>query len=388
MRAFKDFRKLILMTDSASFIYLSRSRLHRNRANLFQTLKTAHALYHAGVGLSLWLPPWHRLDVQTRLSDLGLGSTLPIVRRQLLHRRWPVGVFAKAYQHHLARAETLYTRDAGLALALCRHGLRCHLEVHEVTPLHTAGLLAEVIARHRAGYIASLLPISQAAFTLLANAGASLARMSVVPSAVDVAAFAAVGAVRAEQLQHPVGIYAGTMTHCRGLGVLQAIADSGCCKVLLVGDLKQALQVSPGLHLQGFVPPAQIPVLYDRAGLALMPYQADLRHAGVISPLKIYEAMAAGRVVLASDLPAIREIIRDGENGFLLPPDQPSAWITRIEQLQRNPEQGVLVAQRARQMAQQHSWQHRAERLVQILGISREITPQESIGILKVQTVL
>ncbi|WP_006788482.1 glycosyltransferase family 4 protein [Thiorhodospira sibirica] len=360
------------MTHPASFIYLSRSRLHRNRANLFQTLKTAHALHQAGVPLSVWLPPWHRLDVKARLRDIGIRSTVPLVRRQLLHRRWPVGLFARVYRHRLAQADTLYTRDAWLAYTLCQHGLRCHLEVHEVAPLHASGLLADVIALHRAGRIASLLPISQAAFNLLAHAGAESTRMYVVPSAADIEAFAQIMPLQPEHLQRPVGIYAGTITHSRGLGILQAIADSGHCEVLLVGTLKHPLQARSGLHLQGFVPPADIPALYGRAGLALMPYQPDLRHAGVISPLKIYEAMAAGRAVLASDLPAIREIIRHGENGFLLPPDQPGAWIAQIQQLQQQPELALMVAQRARQAAQQHSWQHRAERLVQILGIVRD----------------
>ena len=68
-----------------------------------------------------------------------------------------------------------------------------------------------------------------------------------------------------------------------------------------------------------------------------------------MSPLKIFEAMANGRPILASDLPAVREVLRDGHNALLAPPDDLDAWVDRIRVLQSDPSIGEELAARARQ---------------------------------------
>lgn len=51
------------------------------------------------------------------------------------------------------------------------------------------------------------------------------------------------------------------------------------------------------------------------------------------TPVVIYEAMAAGCVVLASDVPGIAEVIQDGKNGCLFPCGDPAALAERIRRL-------------------------------------------------------
>jgi len=47
-------------------------------------------------------------------------------------------------------------------------------------------------------------------------------------------------------------------------------------------------------------------------------------------PLKVLESMAAGVPVLASNLPAVRELLVDGVDGTLLTPDRPAVWSRAI----------------------------------------------------------
>ena len=42
--------------------------------------------------------------------------------------------------------------------------------------------------------------------------------------------------------------------------------------------------------------------------------------------MKMFEYMAAGRAILSSDLPVLREVLNE-ENAILLPPDEPAAWV-------------------------------------------------------------
>ena len=44
-----------------------------------------------------------------------------------------------------------------------------------------------------------------------------------------------------------------------------------------------------------------------------------------ISPLKMFEYMAQGKAIVASDLPMLREVLRNGENALLCDSDDPAA---------------------------------------------------------------
>ena len=86
-----------------------------------------------------------------------------------------------------------------------------------------------------------------------------------------------------------------------------------------------------------------------------------LRHT---SPLKAFEAMAAGRPVLASDLPSSREFLRHGENAWLVPPDDAIALAEGLSALLSDDALSERIARRAFEDALAYSWDARARRLL------------------------
>jgi glycosyltransferase involved in cell wall biosynthesis len=58
-------------------------------------------------------------------------------------------------------------------------------------------------------------------------------------------------------------------------------------------------------------------------------------HEGV--PQTILQALAMGKPVVASDVGAIREVIQDGETGFLVPPKEVQTLVDRVIALYENP---------------------------------------------------
>jgi len=56
-----------------------------------------------------------------------------------------------------------------------------------------------------------------------------------------------------------------------------------------------------------------------------------MRLTELVTPLKPLEAMAMGRVVLASDVGGHRELVEDGATGFLFPPGDAGALATAID---------------------------------------------------------
>jgi len=157
-------------------VYISRSRLHRNRANLIQTLQTATAFQRIGVHVHLYLPPWRKnVRLNQRLEELGIHSNLDVRPSRFLRSRWRRFAFWPFIQIHrsrLRKAGAIYTRSAEVSSALASAGLVHHLEIHDTRQLSKTGLLEHTIRHHRSRMIDWLVPISQAGAANLVGAGA------------------------------------------------------------------------------------------------------------------------------------------------------------------------------------------------------------------------
>src|SRR4029453_3355448 len=103
------------------------------------------------------------------------------------------------------------------------------------------------------------------------------------------------------------------------------------------------------------------------ADLLVLPNRATSVSASYTSPLKLFEYLAAGRPIVASDLPALREILRDRENAWLVPADDPAALATALDRLARDRGLALRLARAAFDEAAEFSWDRRAARLEQVL---------------------
>lgn len=86
------------------------------------------------------------------------------------------------------------------------------------------------------------------------------------------------------------------------------------------------LQISGMVTLLTGIDHTAMPDLYAGSYLSLAPLARGARNEiQGCCPLKIVESMACATPVLASDLPVVRELVRHGEDGWLVPPDSPRA---------------------------------------------------------------
>ncbi len=358
------------ISDSPDLIYLGRSRLHRNRANLIQTLKTIDALERIGVATRLYLPPWHKgTRPQQRLAEMGIERSLDIRASQLLHRRWPESAFIRFHKRMLRRALAVYVRSHYLSLALGAQGVRHHFEVHKLSLLVEQGVLERIVDLHRRGIIDRLIPISRNLARLLVEAGADEGRIHVAPSGVELTAFQGLPPLDTARLEQPRIVYLGRISHDRGLPLLTRLAHETPGEVHLIGERDDDIPDHPRLHYRPAVPHREVPALYADCELVVLPYQPELSHADGISPMKLFEAMAAGRAIIASDIPPIREILQHGVNGLLADPADPRAWTHAVERLRTEPELARRIASQARKDAGAYGWDRRAQGIAQVLGL-------------------
>jgi glycosyltransferase involved in cell wall biosynthesis len=123
-----------------------------------------------------------------------------------------------------------------------------------------------------------------------------------------------------------------------------ALIGDGRNRVRLGGYFRSARQNGFGLRFIGSR--ADAAALIQHADVALISHR---RLGGTFSTL---EAMAAGRPVVATRLPHLAEIIRDGETGILVPPADQSALARSVLRLLDNKEMADGIGLAAREQVQ------------------------------------
>ena len=102
--------------------------------------------------------------------------------------------------------------------------------------------------------------------------------------------------------------------------------------------LAERLEIDDRVHWHFALPEDELARWREHALLSLAPLRDCSRNVVQgCAPLKILESMAAGVPVVASDLPAVRELITDGVHGRLVAPDRPGELARAIRVAARLP---------------------------------------------------
>jgi glycosyltransferase involved in cell wall biosynthesis len=387
-------------------LYFADIRFPIERANGIQTMETCHALATRGHTVDLVV----RRDTHTPARDpFAYYGLAPAKTLRIEHAPVPAGgiaqragfiAFAAGRAAGQTRADVIYTRDLGIASTLLSMPGRMRAplvyESHGYAP-DVAAALPELLATattpspaklrrlarreafvwsHADGYVT----ITQALADELTRRLGPRARLAVAHDGVRPSqAVTAPPASSAEV----VG-YAGHLYAWKGVDVLlQALARVPEAAGLIIGGHEQepdlarcrALAASLGIAdrvtFTGYVDPPRVPALLQRATILVLPNPESAISTHYTSPLKLFEYMAAARAIVASDLPAIREVVRAGETAVLVPPGDPQAIADAIRALRADPERAQRLARAARERVADFSWARRAERIEQVLDAVR-----------------
>lgn len=201
---------------------------------------------------------------------------------------------------------------------------------------------------------------------LIVDRGVEPDKVSVVPNAID--PDQVYPAERPADLAAELGIdredvvvgYVGSLLAYEGLDQLiravAGLAERGTAiRCLIVGDgpereplvaLADRLGVADRVSLPGAVPPADVPRYYALLDVFAMP-RRDLRVCSMVTPLKPYEAMAAGVPLLLSDVAALAEVVEDGRTGLLVRAGDAASLEQALERLVFDPGVRTALADRA-----------------------------------------
>jgi glycosyltransferase involved in cell wall biosynthesis len=108
------------------------------------------------------------------------------------------------------------------------------------------------------------------------------------------------------------------------------------------------------------VPNREVPFWILACDLVTIPWGWTEFSAYYTSPMKLFEYLAAGTPIIASDLPSIREVLRHGENAWLVEPGDAHALARGIAHLLRNDALKTKISAGAQRSVAKYAWRARA----------------------------
>lgn len=210
----------------------------------------------------------------------------------------------------------------------------------------------------------------------IATRGIAADKVTVIPNAVNIEDFSVGGAPDAA-LAASLGLsgrrvlgFIGSFYAYEGLDVLlralpAMLEADPDIRVLLVGGGPQeaalkrqagALGVAAQVVFVGRVPHEQVQRYYELADVLVYP-RLKMRLTDLVTPLKPLEAMAQGRLLVASDVGGHRELIADGETGVLFAAGDPAALARQVLALLAAPQRwDAMRAKGRRFVEQERNW--------------------------------
>ncbi|MEM3737579.1 MAG: glycosyltransferase family 4 protein [Candidatus Bathyarchaeia archaeon] len=175
-------------------------------------------------------------------------------------------------------------------------------------------------------------------------------------------------------------LYVGRMVYEKGVHILleaaAKLAGRSDVKFIFVGDgpmkpqlVRRAHEIGVGVKafFTGFIDDQELRALYSLSDVAVFPSLYE--PFGIVA----LEAMAARRPVVASNIGGFSEIIKHGETGILVPPNDPASLASALTQLLEDPNYARWIGENGwRLIGERYRWEEIAKKTLDAYGRVRK----------------
>lgn len=179
--------------------------------------------------------------------------------------------------------------------------------------------------------------------------------------------------------------YIGSFQKGKGVElVAQIAARFPQCKFHIIGGKEDEIEImrsnypSDNVIWHGFLPQKEaMKILHNDIDIALLPNKKDmlvgkkqdLNIGAYTSPMKLFEYMSYGKIIVASRLPVLEEVLSDGKNSYMANPEDIDDWEKVIKNIINNPTESQNVGQNAYlDFKKNYTWRARAEKALKGLA--------------------
>ncbi len=173
--------------------------------------------------------------------------------------------------------------------------------------------------------------------------------------------------------------YSGSFHPWKGVNVLvEALQFLKMTELVLMGPmngrqreeltaLSKKVGVSKRVCIRKPVSPAKMGSVLEEINFAAIPNGKDTRSRLFTSPLKLFDYMAAGAALIASDHPSLQEVVGEEKIGWA-EPENPRSFANAYNKLRENPVETQKTVLSLMEKANGYSWKRRGERIHEILA--------------------
>ena len=398
-------------------LYLADIRFPLERANGIQSMETCHALAVRGHQVTLVVRPDTHAPARDPFKFYGLtrdvsgtgGLSIEVapIAGPVAARRAGYVAFAIGRALGRTRQDVIFTRDLGLASLLLRvpatlrapvvyeaHGIAADVAAALPGLLTGAPAASPAKLRRLARREAYVWSAADGYVTITAGLERELERRFGARPRIAVVADGTRATPHAnrdpatdgpDRAAFTIG-YAGHLYPWKGVDlVIEAVAALKDTRGLIIGGhdkepdlarvtrLAEHLGCAARITFTGLIPPAEVAARLREADVLALPNPASAISSEFTSPLKLFEYMASGRPIVASDLPALREVLTHEDSAVLVEPGNPQALTAGILRIKNDAALGRRLAARASEDVREFTWARRAGRLESLFqDVSRD----------------
>jgi len=359
--------------------------LYARRANTDAMREIKDPYAHYCIDRTFALVGFPCLDLIKRFTlDWPMFNRGPLRLLAHLIQLWTFTLSALVMGRRLS-GDVVYSRDLFplTLVALCwRHRNRTCFEAHTL-PRSSISQILHLWALQR---IDRVVVISSPLSRWYVTRGVPADRILVAHDAVRIATFASQSKACARRMlgltpTAQIVCYLGHLYRWKGVDTLVAATAHmpDTIQIAIVGgvepDSSRIRKLARGrcnVIMTGHLAPSDARRYLAAADVAVIPFSGQTvisrEHT---SPLKMFEYMASGVPIVASDLPSLREVLRDEHNALLVSADDEAALGAAVMRLLGDDVLADRLARTAHEEVAERTWNRRAARIVEFLALAQ-----------------
>jgi len=372
-------------------IYLANIRIPTEKAHGYQICKMCEEFAGLGAEVELWVPARDNQIKEDPLTFYGLKNNFKIriiknfdffIYYEYLGKLsfWlqSCSFALKLFFIRADKAAVIYTRNPEISWIFNLRGYRTVFEAHNWP---RKDLLFKFLAKSSG----KIITITSGLREKFLKNNCRENNLLVAPDGVDLEKFDInIDKPEAKKklnlpLDKKIALYSGSLYlyDWKGVDVFLDAAKilAGDCLAVLVGGneaevakIKNEYQAD-NLLLTGHQPRQLIPYYLKAADVLVMPNKSgDKMSEKYTSPLKLFEYMASGRPLAASDLPSAREILNE-KNCLFFRPNDAKDLAEKIKSLLSDQALANKIAAQAQLDAKKYAWRERAKSIIDFINL-------------------
>ncbi|MBU0509982.1 glycosyltransferase family 4 protein [bacterium] len=367
-------------------------------ANVVQVVQMCRAFAVHGHSVTLFIPrasAYPTDDVARTAAREMFGGELPfeirfVPRVRLLGRLEVLGTVAGALKAiRQADLDLVYSRNPWTVLFLPRTGVPYVFEAHEER-IHLRSrfldsfLRSTIVKNSRKPSCALVVAISKALCGIWREFGVPEEKLLDAHDGVELELFHPSQSREDARRQLgiettiPVVVYAGALKSDRGIDrMIRAAQELPEIEFYLAGGKEneiahwktESARIGvTNIHFPGRMPHREIPLWLAAADVLLMMWTWRVPTIRGCSPMKLFEYMAAGRLIVGPAFPTVCEVMDHGKEGILFEPDSQTGLIAALREAVTTLGDRTMPEAARKKVAENYTWRARTERILDALA--------------------